>query len=384
MTTPTTTPTTPVRVSGLRAAALALPGPARLAALTLLLLPLGGLIAAVVSLRTPDPHNPVPVNARALGSGETFKALERHLDANLPGRDALIGVVNTARYLTTRGGSDEVTLGEGGWLFLRSELAAHPRQATHLRVRADLIADLNRDLKARGVTLLVAVSPNKSRVQAAQLPGGALPGWTTNTYADFQTLLRGRGVHSVDLLTPMQRAARTRAQYYRTDTHWNQDGARTAAQATAQAIRALAPDLPVSTFTTTAAPAASRPGDLLNLMGLQFTPDALRPPADTEATETTVAEGSDLGGGLLGDAPQVLLAGTSYGLRGNYHGALQRALGSAVLNVSREGADFSGSLRPALRDPAFQAAPPRVLVWELPERFLPLPLDEEDHVPLAP
>lgn len=119
-------------------------------------------------------------------------------------------------------------------------------------------------------------------------------------------------------------------------------------------------------------------------MGLQFTPDALRPHADSEATETTVAAGGDLGGSLLGEAPQVLLAGTSYGLRGNYHGALQQALGSAVLNVSREGADFSGSLRPALRDPAFHAAPPRVLVWELPERFLPLPLDEEDHAPLAP
>ena len=383
MTTSAPHPTTPPAATGLRAAARALPGPARLAALTLLLLPLGGLIAAGLSLRAPDPHHPVPVSARELASGETFKALERHLDANLPGRSALIGVVNTARYLTTRGGSDEVTLGRGGWLFLRSELAAHPQQAAHLRERADLIAELNARLTRRGVTLLVAVSPNKSRVQAAQLPGGALPAWTTNTYADFQALLRERGVRSADLLTPMARAATRGAQYYRTDTHWNQDGARTAAQATARAIRALAPDLPPATFTTAAQPVQARPGDLLNLMGLQFTPDALRPAADTEATETTVAAG-DLGGGLLGAAPQVMLAGSSYGLRGNFHGALQQALGSAVLNVSREGADFSGSLRSALRDPAFPAAPPRVLVWEIPERFLPLPLAEEDRHPLAP
>ncbi|GAA5438273.1 hypothetical protein M8445_16635 (plasmid) [Deinococcus aquaticus] len=365
-------------VDQLRAAAR-LPRPLLLTGGTFLLLISGGLIAATRAALTPDPRHAVPVSGDALRSGKTFHALEAHLDANLPGRDALIATANTARYLTVRGGTDEVRLGRDGWLFLTSEFAAHPQAQRRLTARADLTAQLSRNLAARGVTLLVAVSPNKSRVQAAQLPGGALPGWVdARQYETYQAMLRARGVATADLVTPMLAVAAKTAQYYRTDTHWNQDGARTAAQATAQAVRTVAADLPVSTFTTTHAPETARPGDLLNLMGLQHVPDALRPHADREATETTLGSGA---GGLLGAAPQVMLAGSSYGLRGNYAGALQEALGSAVLNVSREGADFSGSLRPALSDPAFLDSPPRVLIWEIPQRFLPLPLAGEDQRP---
>lgn len=343
-----------------------------------------GAYGAARSALTPNPQRPVTVSASALLSGQTFHEFEAHLDATLPGRATLVAAANTARYLTVRGASDEVRLGRDGWIYMASELAPHPDAARHLRERADLTAELSRALAARGVTLLVAVSPNKSRVEAAHLPGGAAPAWIQAEpgYREYLTLLRSRGVHAADLLAPMQSAAAGGDQYYRTDTHWNQAGARTAARAVAAQVRALAPELPAATFRTTAAPAAPRPGDLLRLMGLHVVPDALRPPADTEATETTVGDAG--GGGLLGAAPQVVLAGSSYGLRGNFEGALQTALGSAVTNVSREGADFSGSLRAYLRDPAFTDAPPRVLVWEIPERFLPQPLAEEDREPLAP
>lgn len=362
----------------------ALPRPLLATGLTLAVTVAAGTLGAVRTAFVADPQHPVTVTRAALLNGQTAKELEAHLDATLPGRAGLVAAANTFRYVTTRGASDEVRLGRDGWIFLASELAPHPDAARHLRARAELIAPLSRALAARGVTLLVAVSPNKTRVEASHLQGGALPAWTAAEpgYRDFLNLLRARGVHTADLLTPMLETQAREDQYYRTDTHWNQAGARTAAHAVAARVSALAGDLPPAPFHTTAAPAAPRVGDLLRLMGLHVVPDALRPHADTEATETTV--GDSAGGGLLGAAPQVVLAGSSYGLRGNFEGALQTALGSAVTNVSREGADFSGSLRTYLRDPAFTDAPPRVLVWEIPERFLPLPLAEEDHTPLAP
>ncbi|GHF38081.1 alginate O-acetyltransferase complex protein AlgJ [Deinococcus metalli] len=385
-TNPTTLTRPPTRSAPRRVldAALALPRPLLVTGVAFAATVVGGTLGALRGALVTDVQHPVTVTASALLSGRTFHAAEARLDATLPGRSALVATANTARYLTTRGASDEVRLGQGGWIFLASELAPHPDAARHMQQRADLTAQLARVLAARGVTLLVAVSPNKSRVEAAHLSGGALPAWLRAEpgYREYQALLRARGVLTADLLTPMQAAVAGADQYYRTDTHWNQAGARTAARAVAARVRALAGDLPPATFRTTAAPATPRTGDLLRLMGLHVVPDALRPPTDTEATETTVSDGG--GGGLLGDAPQVVLAGSSYGLRGNFEGAVQTALGSAITNVSREGADFSGSLRSYLRDPAFTDTPPRVLVWEIPERFLPLPVAAEDHAPLAP
>ena len=70
----------------------------------------------------------------------------------------------------------------------------------------------------------------------------------------------------------------------------------------------------------------------------------------------------------------VVLTGTSYSLRGNFQGHLQQALSARVLNAAKDGAGFVQATGDYLNDEAFQTDPPQVLVWELPERFLTLPL----------
>ena len=60
-----------------------------------------------------------------------------------------------------------------------------------------------------------------------------------------------------------------------------------------------------------------------------------------------------------------------------FHGALQEATSCEVLNVARDGAGFLQSMASYLKDDAFKTARPALIVWEIPERFLTLPLDDE-------
>jgi alginate O-acetyltransferase complex protein AlgJ len=114
----------------------------------------------------------------------------------------------------------------------------------------------------------------------------------------------------------------------------------------------------------------------MRLMGVADMPAIFRPQSDRESPlQTRKLSGNAPAAGLFGDQDvPVVLAGTSYSLRGNFHGFLQEALSVEVLNVARDGGGFLQSIRDYLKDDAFVSSKPQVLIWELPERFLSLDL----------
>lgn len=321
----------------------------------------------------------VPHSTQDFRKGRTTAALEKQLDKKMPWRDELIGFANSLRYRLTGGAVDQVRLGQDGWLFLTEELRYESQGSAHLVARADLLARASERLRAQGVTLVLAVVPDKARVYPQHLNAGAFPAYQQGRYAELLGALVQRGVHAVDLLTPLEKARQTQQVYYRTDTHWNQLGAQISANAVAEAVRRLNVGLEPAQFVTQQeAQTIARPGDLIRLMGLDNMPDALRPTPDQEAPVTTQQASTSSGGGLLGDVPvPVVLVGTSYSLRGNFHGYLQQALSASVLNAAKDGGGFLQSATQYLRDDVFQQSKPKVIVWELPERFAYAALQEE-------
>ena len=130
--------------------------------------------------------------------------------------------------------------------------------------------------------------------------------------------------------------------------------------------------------TSPTGPERERVGDLLRLMGLEHNPNWLRPPPDREITVKTQQTSAKAAGGLLDDnSVPVVLAGTSYSLRANFHGFLQQALRAEILNSAQDGGGFLQSISAYLADQAYQSAKPKLLIWELPERFLTQPLKAE-------
>ncbi len=330
----------------------------------------------------------VPISKADFWEGRTTLALEKELDHKLPARESLIAFSNSVRYKLFSGGGEQVRVGRDGWLFLTDEIK-YEGQKIHskpvdaqalMATRLDLVAGASKSLAAQNVKLVVALVPDKARVYQQHLESGQYPSFNASRYSDGMKGLQQRGVSVVDLLTPMMAAAASREIYYRTDTHWNNEGAALAAKEIGKAVAGLNLGLEAAKFETKPSGAvAPRSGDLIRLMGLEHMPKALRPNVDNEAPQATAQSSAAApAGGLFGDAAvSAVLTGTSYSMRGNFHGHLQEAMGTKVLNMAKDGGGFLQAMTDYLKDDSFKQSKPKVIVWELPERMLRLPLEGE-------
>ena len=60
--------------------------------------------------------------------------------------------------------------------------------------------------------------------------------------------------------------------------------------------------------------------------------------------------------------------------------ALSKQLRAQVANFALDGGDFSGAARAYLASQAFRQTPPKLLIWEIPERVLSSGR-KDDHLP---
>lgn len=354
-----------------------------IAGLAMLGVMVGGFWQATESLSTPTLSD-VPHSWADIRSGVGTDLFSKYLDKHLPIREDLIAWANAGRYVLTQGAGDQVRLGRDEWLFSVEELQFYPNAAADQAERVRRVAEVSAGLQRKGIELLVVLVPDKARVQVAQMAGGAYPAWYGSRYASVLQGMQSQGVNTVDVLPTMQAAVQTNPLYYRTDTHWNQAGAQLVADLVAKRVLQSGPIAPEAQFATThAAQSSERVGDLLNMMGLAHMPNALRPNPDTERVAQTEKTSASPAVGLLGDVSMpVVLVGTSYSRRANFHGHLQGALQADVLNVATDGGGFIQSMADYLKDEAFTTAPPQWVVWEIPERVFSAPLTDAEKAPL--
>ncbi len=355
-----------------------LSGYAAMAALTLSCVMLAGAWQIVSVLVAPDGLE-FPRGWTDFREGRSTGALEKQFDQKLPARSALITLANAVRYLITRSGGEQVRIGKDGWLFLTEELRYDADGSTHLKARAELLGAAERGLERQGVKLIVALVPDKARVYADKLAAGRYPDYNRARYQDGLDALRAQGVVTVDLLGPLTQAAGQTEVYYRTDTHWNQNGAQAAAQAVAAVVKQSGIELEETSFSSSKDNGpVERGGDLIRLMGLADAAKVLGLRPDMEVPIVTRQSSIDSGGALFGEtAVPLVLTGTSYSLRANFHGFLQQELSAKVLNGAKDGGGLLQATSAYLKDDAFRLAKPKVLLWELPERFLLTKLNEE-------
>ena len=129
---------------------------------------------------------------------------------------------------------------EGMFFRLTQDIGLQRRFSDH--AVADMAA-LSRALAARGTTLILAIVPTKAMTMPHLLPQTADHyGYDLDTalhvHRDVHARLEAAGVITVDLQPAMAEGAADQPPFFRTDTHWNAEGARRAARAVADVIRA--------------------------------------------------------------------------------------------------------------------------------------------------
>ncbi|MBU8536536.1 alginate O-acetyltransferase AlgX-related protein [Falsiroseomonas tokyonensis] len=342
-----------------------------------------GLWQGVAAMATPQAARRLAptLNTESFLAGRTAAAVNQVMAQDLPVDGLLRAAGGVLRWKIFGSGGPTVAPGCGDWLFLTEELRPWgPEGQAAMARRAELLARVAKLLAARDIALQVVLVPDKARAAAAMRCGIPYSAESEARGAAFRQMLQGQ-LPLLDLAPVL--APEGPALFYRTDTHWNQDGARRAAEAIAAALPAgIARD--TAFRTSRAAEETPLVGDLLRLMSLDQVPDALRPRPDRQFVETTEpAEAEEAS--ILDEAPvpEVVLIGSSFSRNANFDGALQQALSAPVGNLSRAGGGFAGAARDFFGSPAWRETPPRLLVWEIPERVLNQPLNADDAALLA-
>jgi alginate O-acetyltransferase complex protein AlgJ len=303
--------------------------------------------------------------------GKLAHSFESHYDAVFPGRTLGIALWAAIDYVFFHEGRPGVVLGRDGWLYTDEEFKLDDRAARDLERNLALVGWVHRELAKRDIALVVAVVPAKARVYPEHLDRRKPPALHRELYADIESALSADGIASANLLAPLEVGKSREPTFLRTDTHWTPFGASIAAEAVADSARAAKLDA-TAQFRTVDDGVRTHRGDLFNFLPLDpYFAFLLPPPEKIDAFKT---EAVGEGGGLLGDTTSapVALVGTSYSAepQWNFAGALKTALHADVMNYAKDG---EGPFMPMLRyleSDDLRAAPPRLVVWEMPERYL--------------
>ncbi|RKF36567.1 alginate O-acetyltransferase AlgX-related protein [Paraburkholderia fungorum] len=356
----------------------------RIAWLIALLLGFGcaGAVASLVM----QSRNGASFDLHGWRDGSLGHSLDRAID--VPYARSLHRWQAAARYRLFGDLGHEVREGCPGWLFYADGLRA-PVQAGHDPVeRADggdaltdaRIATLHRyadALRGAGIQLVVVTVPDKARAESEALCGLRQDARMTQRLNVWNRALSASKVAHVELLPALQAA---RPAFFRTDVHWNAQGAQAAAQVVGAAVLPLLGKPGETKFTHAIAQAAPRVGDLLTLANLNDVPNAWRPAPDIVAEETLQAQRS---GGLLDDGPaaDVLLAGSSFSRRSAFAERLGEQLGREVWNVSLDDGQFDRALQAVWQARATWPKSVRVVIWEMSEDALSMPVDASASAP---
>lgn len=311
--------------------------------------------------------------------GKAAKAFESHYDQRFPVRTLGVNLWAAADYLLFHEGRPGVVLGKDDWLYTDEEFKAEDGYAQTIAVHEALIDWVHAQLSQRGVNLLVAVVPAKARVYAEHLGRRRPTQAHADLYARALQHLEAQRIAAPDLLRVLDEEKTEAPSFLRADTHWTPDGAAASARAIAAQLGALGwvQPGPADAYATTRDALTPYKGDLFNFLPLDPYFTWLLPPQDQVSiphTHASTARGDSTD--LFADAaaPDIALVGTSYSAipAWDFVGALRKSLGHEVLSYAREGAGPFDPMLEYLRGEDFRKAPPKVLIWEVPERYLAL------------
>ena len=180
---------------------------------------------------------------------QSIKAYETAIEDTSLLRKWLLPPIQSLLTDVLRFGNEKVIVGRNGWLFFSGdcEYLFNPGflrpEVLHRRelkgVQPDpvaAVADFHRQLKARGIRLILVPVPNKPMICSDALLGGSRP-LQNPSFRSFVKQLEAEGVTVIDLTEDLAALRRSGVEpFLKTDTHWTVAGMELAARRLAAAI----------------------------------------------------------------------------------------------------------------------------------------------------
>jgi len=295
-------------------------------------------------------------------------------------------------WLVTRDLGPRVREGKDDWLFLNDELVIHQDRVSSANERSRQIVKIEKQLSSRGIGLLVILVPDKSRTVPEYLGTQHRSNILESRVSDFAKTLSKSSIDVINLTDPLSAAKQNGlAPFLRTDTHWTEQGAQVAAKVVAQRIQSLKMNpLPVQTTQISSQVEEIRLGDLVKLAGIDWLPKHLQPTPEI-AQHSTFSSGqvksskksSNALDDLFGDEnlPNIAVIGTSFSRTSQFISFLEMQLNTKIGNFAIDGGDFTGSAKAYFNSPSFKDTPPKLVLWEIPERVIEM--DRKNDVQLT-
>ncbi|MCO8161426.1 alginate O-acetyltransferase [Pseudomonas sp. 21LCFQ010] len=310
-------------------------------------------------------------------NGRWTKAVETHYDDEFPIKRLSTNLWAALDYKLFNEGRPGVVLGEDQWLFTDEEFDAIAGGEKNLADNLALVRGVQDTLNKQDVKLVLAIIPAKTRLYPEFIGEHTPARLHADLYQRFHQQVAQAGILAPDLLQPLKDAKQRGQVFLRTDTHWTPLGAEVAAQQLGMAIDRQVQLNGEQTFVTAEQGTAEYKGDLTNFLPLDPLFSNLLPKPDALQKRNTEAVGGASEGdeALFADSEiPVGLVGTSYSANPNWNflGALKQALRSDVVNYAEDGHGPVLPMLKYLQTEEFKNNAPQVVIWEFPERYLPV------------
>lgn len=298
--------------------------------------------------------------------GSLQSTYEDTFSVSNPLRQSSINIWGAFKYKVLGQASNGALVGKDDWLFTTEELTRETGYSANLDASIQEIVRVHDALRDRDIRLIPVIIPDKTRVYKENLKqdrGEDL----SNRYGILLSKLNGNKITAVSALNPLERNKPIADVFMRHDTHWSPFGSKTVADSVAQHITLGVLDK--VQVKTQHIGSEMFEGDLLKYVPTGAFRSYIGPSKRiVERFETTVQNNT----ALFGDATiDVVLVGTSYSAQSNWHfeGFLKQALSVDILNMSQEGKGPFVPMRDYLKSGIFKNTPPKLIIWEIPERY---------------
>ncbi|MBC9252006.1 alginate O-acetyltransferase [Pseudomonas alcaligenes] len=321
-------------------------------------------------------------------NGKLSHAFEKHYDDKFPLKQFGTNVWAALDFALFGEGRPGVLIGQDGWLYSDEEFKPVADGPQHLRDNLAIIRGVHDELARQDIQLVLAIVPAKSRLYPEYVGTHRITRMRQDLFAQFRDAAQRAGIIAPDLLAALQAGKRHGQVFLRTDTHWTPLGADLAAQRLGTAVQhAVTLQGEPQDFVTEDDRSHAYRGDLTRFLPLDPlfeqwlpAPDNLQPRQTRPANAAAAVDDAAL---FADSALPVTLVGTSYSANPswNFAGALREHLQRDLSNHAEDG---HGPILPMLKylqSDELKNARPQVVIWEFPERYLPMANDFSDFDP---